>query len=56
MLSEFEMNKEVNLKSSRHIVLGVRECDSEDEANENIMVEHHYVLNRAQEITDKCLK
>ena len=31
----------------KHIILGVRECDSEDEANENIMVEHHYVLNRA---------
>ena len=34
--------------------LGVRECDSEDEANPDIMVEHHYVLNRNTKINNKC--
>ena len=47
MLSEYEQKKEIKMKRREHIILGVRECDSEDEANEEIMVEHHYVLNRA---------
>ena len=47
MLKEYEQKKEISMKPRKHIILGVRECDSEDEANEEIMVEHHYVLNRA---------
>ena len=54
MLSEYEQNKEIEMVHREFINLGVRECDSEDEANPNIVPEHHYVLNRAQEITKKA--